>query len=623
MRCPECNSRVRRGLLLCPECGTVIEETHPSRAQTPVRGIYVVDAASAERARERPRWQRASVILLWLAGFVVLVAASTGLAVYRGIRVGESDREETRVAAVEEHYQKGLARLESGEYELAIAEFEYVLELEPSHSFAPQGVSEAQSRLDQLRQIPTPTSVTYQRVTEDLFQQATGRFGDELWEDAVAVLTQLRVLDPEYNRTEVEDMLFASLYNAGLALLAEDRFEEGVFYLDQAVALRPLDENALTQRSLAVKYMTALGYWDVDWDSCIERFENLYAVAPSYKDVAWRLYRAHVTYADAWYDNGEMCPAETQYTLALQLFSDPEIDGKLVEARETCLIATPTPIAPLTGTLAITLTQPPPGFTVGRLAYPIYDTDTGTYDVNALYVDGRLVRVASGADQPSWLRGSGAIAYRDKVTPGISLIVPGEGSPRVVAAGAGLAWPSFSPDAGRLAYAARNAGGTWQVYIVLSDGSADPAVYADGEGPLWGPTGLLAWTGCDSTGACGIFVDNPDDDQPAVRLTASSNDIGLSWSPGGDALAYMSNVSGNWDIFLVNLSGGVIALTDDLESDGLPAWSPDGSRIAFVSNRDGGWGVYLLDPDARNQHKILSLGPNLPDWTGQRLSWAP
>jgi len=108
-----------------------------------------------------------------------------------------------------------------------------------------------------------------------------------------------------------------------------------------------------------------------------------------------------------------------------------------------------------------------------------------------------------------------------------------------------------------------------------------------------------------------------------VRLTASSNDIGLSWSPGGDALAYMSNVSGNWDIFLVNLSGGVIALTDDLESDGLPAWSPDGSRIAFVSNRDGGWGVYLMDPDASNQHKILSLGPNLPDWTGQRLSWAP
>ena len=625
MCCPECNSRIRRGLLLCPECGTVIEETQPSHAQTPVRGIYVVDSAAADRARQRPSWRRAGVILLWLAAFVVLVAASAGVAVYRGIRVGEADRETSRVAAAEEHYQKGLSRLQAGEYELAIAEFEYVLELDPSHAFAPQGVSEARARLDQLRQIPTPTisSATYELVTDDLFQQAVSRYGDELWEESVAVLTQLRVLDPEFNRGEVEEMLFTSLYNAGLALLAEDRFEEGVFYLDQAVALRPLDENALTQRSLAVQYMTALGYWGVDWDGCIERFEQLYALAPSYKDVSWRLYRAHVTYADAWYDGGEMCPAERQYTQALQLFSDPEIDGKLAEARDACLVATPTPIAPLSGTLAITLTQPPPGFTVGRLAYPVYDTDTGTYNVNALYADGRLLRMASGGDQPAWLGGSGALAYRNQVTPGISLLVPGEGVARVAASGAGLSWPSYSPDAGRLAYAARNAGGTWQIYIARSDGSADPTVHADGQGPIWGPTGLLAWTGCDSTGACGIVVDNPDDDQPAARITASANDIGLSWSPGGDALVYMSNVTGNWDIFIVNLSGGVIALTDNPESDGLPAWSPDGARIAFVSNRDGGWGVYLMGSDASDQHKILALGPNLPDWTTQRLSWAP
>ena len=68
MRCPECNSRIRRGLLLCPECGTVIEETQPARAQTPARGIFVVDSATAERARARPSWRRASLILFWAAG---------------------------------------------------------------------------------------------------------------------------------------------------------------------------------------------------------------------------------------------------------------------------------------------------------------------------------------------------------------------------------------------------------------------------------------------------------------------------------------------------------------------------------------------------------------------------
>ncbi len=622
MRCPECNSRIRRGLLLCPECGTVLEETQPYRGRAATRGIYVADSSSGAGGA-RPFWQRTSLVLFWVASFIALLAVTTGIAAYRGVRVGEQEREETRIEAAEERYQKGLKRLNAGEHELAIAEFEYVLELDPDHRLARRGADEARARLDQLAALPTPTSVTHELVTDDLYQRAISRYESERWEDTVAVLTQLRVLDPEYLPAEVEEMLFISLYNAGLALLAEDRYEEGVFYLDQAVAMRPLDENALAQRSLAVQYMTALGYWGVDWDRCIERFEQLYATAPSYKDVAWRLYRAHVTYADAWYEDGEMCPAEGQYTEALQLFSDPEIDGKLAESRELCLVATPTPIAPLTGTVAITLTEPPPGFAVGRLAYPMYDTDAGQYDVYSLFAEGRLVRIATGGDQPFWLGGSGALTYRDRLTPGISLIGPGEAAPRSVASGAGLAWPSFSPDGGILAYAAQNAGGTWQVYMAPMDGSAEPVIHADGQGPIWGPNGLLAWTGCDGDGVCGIFVDNPNDDQPAGRLTASANDIGLSWSPNGDVLAYMSNVTGNWDIFLVDLAGGVVALTDNPESDGLPTWSPDGSKLAFVSNRDGAWGVYLMDANAENQHKILALGPNLPDWTMQRLSWAP
>jgi len=122
---------------------------------------------------------------------------------------------------------------------------------------------------------------------------------------------------------------------------------------------------------------------------------------------------------------------------------------------------------------------------------------------------------------------------------------------------------------------------------------------------------------------CGIFADNPDDDQPATRLTASINDIGLNWAPNGQLLVYMSDVSGNWDIFLLSITGGVVVLTDDPATDGLPVWAPDGSGIAFVSNRDGNWGIYLMGTNGEDPHKILSLGPNLPDWASQRLSWAP
>jgi tetratricopeptide (TPR) repeat protein len=591
------------------------------RARRSRRAVSVVAAPTEPDSEAPTRWQRARPILLWVMGFLCLLALSVGGAAYGGLYTGERDRDRQRQELSEQHYRAGLERLDAGEYELAIAEFEYVLELEPDHPFAQQGIAESQARIAAR---PTPTtSETYEIVVDDLYRKAVAHYEAQQWEDAAAVLTQLRVLDRAYETEAVEEMLFTSLYSAGMALLDEDRFEEGIFYLDQAVALRPLDEEALTQRSLAIQYMTALGYWGVDWERCIERFEQLYAIAPNYKDVFSRLYQAHVSYADAWYVQGEMCPAEVQYTQAAQLMNDPDIERKRAESAQVCLVATPTPIAPITGTLPITLTELPRGFSTGRLAYPVYNTQTGLYAIYALFADGHLIRMAAGADQPNWLWGSGALGYRDLLSPGISLLGPGETTPRQLAAGAGATWPTFSPDGGRMAYAAPDSAGTWQITITPLDGSAEPRVHAAGQGPAWGPTGLLAWTGCDASGNCGIIVDNPDDDQPPTRLTGSINDIGLNWAPNGEMLAYMSNVTGNWEIYLLSITGGVVVLTDEPASDGLPAWAPDGSSLAFASNRDGTWGLYLMRPNGEDPHKILTLGPSLPNWTVQRLSWAP
>jgi TolB protein len=146
-----------------------------------------------------------------------------------------------------------------------------------------------------------------------------------------------------------------------------------------------------------------------------------------------------------------------------------------------------------------------------------------------------------------------------------------------------------------------------------------------GRWPAWSPSQSLAYTGCDRSGRfCGIFSDsNPDDPEPAVRLTADVNDIGLAWSPDGMYIAYMSNHSGNWEVYTVNIWGGVRLLTNDPANDGLPAWAPDGSALAFISDRDGAWGIYLMQPDGSQQRKLLDLGPVYPDWLNQRLAWAP
>ena len=617
MHCDECKSEIPVTASLCPECGVAVDEPQPSGALRTSDVNSTMPGTEPTRADRRLR-----PVLVWGLALLLLLGLSIGGGVYFGMREGEQERIQRLEQEAEQHYQTGLRRLDEGKYELARAEFEYALQLDPNHPLAQQGISEAEAGppVD-----PTPTQRPEEPITAGLYRQAEAHVEAERWQDAAAVLTSLRQLDSEYRAEQVEDLLFKSRYEAGMALLEGDDFELGVFYLDRAVALRPLDEEALTQRRLAMQYLEAVSYWAVDWETCIARFEELYRTAPEYKDVFRRLYQAHVRYAQAWAAQGEMCPAVEQYDQALRLLSSAEVEEARAEAAETCLNATPTPVPTIEGSRPLTRTTLPPGFNAGRLAYPVYDTRTGAYSIYALFADGRLLEMASDADQPAWMWNSHALGYRDRLSPGLSLLPSLEAAPQQLLAGGGLAWPTFSPDGGRMAYAALDANGAWEINVAPIDGSADPQRHAQGRGPAWGPTGLLAWTGCEDgdPDACGIFIDNPDDGQPGNRVSGSANDIGLSWSPGGNQLAYMSDHTGNWEIYIYDLGGGFRQLTDDPASDGLPAWSPDGSAIAFVSNRDGAWGIHLMRPGGEEPRPVISLGPNFPSWTQQRLSWAP
>lgn len=598
MQCPHCGTELANPGVLCPECG----------------GTLNAPGETSERSGGRP-WVRR---LLWIALALLIFVASIGGSAYAGLHYGERDREDERLATIQQHYEDGLRALNDGEYERARAYFQYVLRLDPQHNMAQQGLEEANARLVVK---PTPTSEAEQSLVEELLEQATAAYDAEEWTTAASTLTQLRAVDPEYHKDEVEEMLFTSLYSAGMGFLEEDNLEQGIFYLDQAVALRPLDGEAVNQRNLAARYLSALGFWGVDWQQAIEEFESLYNVAPDYKDVFWRLYQAHLQYADFLYEQGEMCPAELQYAQALRFYSDAQVEEKRAEAAQTCLIATP---VPMEGGQPVLTPQPIPGFSVGRLAYPVYNAETGLYDLYALYANGRILQVAQSADHPWWEWGTGRVIYRDRTADAIAMVLPEEGVPQRLTAPNGRAWPTLSPDGQRMAYAAQDANGVWTVYVVNTYGAGEPQMVAPGWSPAWGPTGLLAYTGCEADGeSCGIVVDNPDDDVPGQRLTGSVNDTAVSWAPGGNLMAYMSNVTGNWDILLLGIEGGVTQFTYEASDEGLPVWAPDGSGVGFVSNRDGNWAIYVADPQGQNVRRIVDLGPEMPAWDNQRLSWSP
>jgi Tol biopolymer transport system component len=77
-----------------------------------------------------------------------------------------------------------------------------------------------------------------------------------------------------------------------------------------------------------------------------------------------------------------------------------------------------------------------------------------------------------------------------------------------------------------------------------------------------------------------------------------SYNSGISWSPDGNRLVFMSNGgSGNYDLYLLPALADetTIRLTEHAEKDSHPHWSPNGERLVFVSGRTGTAELYTLD----------------------------
>ncbi|HEY0169817.1 MAG TPA: hypothetical protein VGB98_02105, partial [Pyrinomonadaceae bacterium] len=93
--------------------------------------------------------------------------------------------------------------------------------------------------------------------------------------------------------------------------------------------------------------------------------------------------------------------------------------------------------------------------------------------------------------------------------------------------------------------------------------------------------------------------------------------VGLSWTPDG-RVAYASNESGNYDIWVASPEGGGRKqLTVDALTDHSPAVSPDGGRVAFISDRTGQQRVWVMDIEGGNQT------PLTPGEVRDRPRWSP
>src|SRR5580692_10037812 len=97
---------------------------------------------------------------------------------------------------------------------------------------------------------------------------------------------------------------------------------------------------------------------------------------------------------------------------------------------------------------------------------------------------------------------------------------------------------------------------------------------------------------------------------------------GSTWSPDGKTVAFVSNLSGRNNIWLVPSEGGwPTQLTVSNERQTQPTWSPNGKWIAYISDYDGDeqWDIFLVSPKSG---QVVNL-TNTREIAEESPAWSP
>ncbi len=442
-------------------------------------------------------------------------------------------------------YRKAVALMDEGDYGTSTIIFQ---DIAGRHPEPYKDVNQRLARIDRLVE------------QQQLYLQADllDKMGEVQRNEAIAAYEALQELNPDYQKSRVEERLIALYLQEAQAIVAEadpDRLPAALALLNKLIQLAPRHDQGLPERNLVRNYLDgAEAHAAGEWQDAVDGLEKVYEVRPDFVGglAVELLYDSLIELADEYQANGDVERANQLYSQARSLPVDDTGRARSGLA-QTSPTATPAPVVParsvaFVGGVGGPVPDPP-------TPTPVPPTPTPTPS-SILAQGGRIVFKSDNRDQPGFWAMDASGENRTYLGNNADL------ERQYNELQQAEAW------SGERLLFVRDGGNSAQIWLA-EKGGGDRQItffYGVSYNPVWSPDGQhIAF----------------------VSQEHRSDDIWTSWADGAEPRKLTNNT---W------------------EWDKHPSWSPDGGQIVFWSNRTGVKQIWVMGAGGDEQRNISNVG---------------
>lgn len=254
----------------------------------------------------------------------------------------------------------------------------------------------------------------------------------------------------------------------------------------------------------------------------------------------------------------------------------------------------------------------------GRIVFTRQNgTSSQIYIMNADGTGQKSLTSGTGvSDQPALSPDGSKVVYHFNGGTGNELhVVNFDGTGEATLFAAGGSYPSWSADGSKIVFAADGGGTT-------AKGSRIATINANGTGltyvtpfgtyldiePKFSPDGKQILFVSNRTGNNDIYRMKVKGNGKATNLTNNAaDDKDPAWLTNGSGIIFASNRTGHYQIYTANVDGsGPANVTQNTIDNLQPSFSPNGGVFAFSTNRDGNYQIYLFHLDTSKVDRLTN-----------------